>query len=162
MHNLGHPRPYFPLPKHSVCSHSKWGYFRLSVHTRFSALVVFSYDSVFIINRVGSRRSAFPETGRDGTSLTLNADMNYCSAPWPVPQLTSSPGQALPAADGGVPRAHRREWPRPGGPACWRSVLGLIFVISLLPPPAFLDLFVTGNGNIPYPLFTVFFFFLNS
>lgn len=91
-----------------------------------------AYDSVFIINRVGSCRSAFPETGRDGTSLTLNVDVNYCSAPWPVPQLTTPPGQALPAADGGVPGAHRRERPPTWGAGLLASVLGLIFVC--LPP----------------------------
>lgn len=162
MRSLGRPRPDFPLPEHSVCSHSKWGYFRLSVHTTFSALAVFSYDSVFIINRVGSCRSAFPETGRDGTSLTLNADVNYCSAPRLLPRLTCPPGQALPAADGGVPGAPRREQPPTWGAACWRSVLGLIFVVFLPePPPAFLYLFVRGNWQYSLSTFhsiLVFFF----
>lgn len=95
LHNLGHPRPYFSLPKHSDCNHSKQGYFRLAGCMVFSALEGFVFfflcDSVFIINRVGS---AFPETERDSMSLTLNVDINSYTAPWPVPRAEDSWGQA--------------------------------------------------------------------
>lgn len=43
LHSLGHPTPYFSLPKHSDCNHSKHGYFRLTVCMVLFALVGFFF-----------------------------------------------------------------------------------------------------------------------
>lgn len=99
----------FPSQSSSPSSRSARCYFRLSAHPAFSAHVVFFYDSVFIINCVGSSGSAFPETGRDRESLTLG-EVGNSSRVRPQPES---------------PRAHAR-----ARSSCW-AVLGLVSVVSV-------------------------------